>query len=165
MTRTKRWAAWLVCAATLGAPAVASAGSGIGRARRLGVGVAGSSRDAGPSGLSLKYFFRRRVAAQATLGWYGGGRLGVNLDGVAEIGSGIRVGGAGTVTVAVGAGVFALLGNQNNSLYSVNGVLEVGWRFARFPLEVVLGWRPAYRFDITPALTPRSSGAAVRWFF
>ncbi len=47
----------------------------------------------------------------------------------------------------------------------LSGVVELGWHFHDFPLELVLDWRPTLILGESSGLYLYGMGAAMRYFF
>lgn len=159
----------LACVTALGlllaAPPRASAAP-IGQGNNIGVGVAAGSLSVGPS---LKYYWARNRALQAVLGYYPGGAMSLTVDALWEFGPASR-GGSGRPHFGIGPGIGLLSTSTGfggtNSLAAISLVLEGGWHFSAFPLELVIGWRPTWLSRSTSTSTfARYGSGGVRWYF
>jgi hypothetical protein len=149
-------------ALTLGAVA---AQAQIGQAKRLGVGLGGGTLT---SGLSGKYYLSPTSAVQAVVGSRFGWGLSAGADYIVEFPA-LAEGSAGRLFWGAGAGAGLVLydaGGKSGAVIGVAGVIELGWHFKAFPLELVTDWRPTFFIgDALSGLWLGGGGGAVRWYF
>lgn len=145
----------------------AQATDDIGTERKLGLGLGGGSL---ANGITGKLYLSPNTAVQGVLGQFGnyGTNSGISMsaDFIQEIGSLAEVDDVGRLFWGVGAGAGLVLSGDVTSI-GVSGVVEIGWHFERFPLEVTTDWRPTMYLSDGPltGLYFRYGGGAIRYFF
>ena len=167
ISRTSRLAlvAIALCVAAAWSPRAASAAQ-IGQGNNIGIGIAAGSLSIGPS---LKYYWARTRAVQAVLGYYPSGAYSLSVDALWEFGPSTR-GGPGRPHFGIGPGVGILSSSTGfggtNSIAAISLVLEGGWHFGAFPLELIIGWRPTWLSNSNGnSSIARYGSGAVRWYF
>ncbi len=142
-----------------------AAAAEIGGAKRLGVGLGGGTTT---SGLTVKYYLAPTTAVQVFLGqrWKYGNSIAA--DYIMEFGP-LAQGAPGRLFWGAGVGAGLLLYSRNNqsaSVIAISGVLQLGWHFKQFPLELIADWRPTFYIgDYADGLWLGGGGGAIRWFF
>jgi hypothetical protein len=154
--------------AVLAVPAMAqeTGASKVGTTSKFGVGLGGGTMT---SGLSAKYYLTEKSAVQATVGLNGWG-TSADLDYVMEFKplfnheAGHLFWGAGA---GVGAYMYTAWAGATYTEFSVSGIVELGWHFSQFPVEVVTDWRPTFvTGDLGyGGLYLAGSGGAIRYYF
>lgn len=137
----------------------------IGGGKRLGVGLGGGTTT---SGLTAKYYLGKRSAVQVFLGQRFAYGNSIGADYILEFPT-LAQGAPGRLFWGVGAGVGLLLYNRTGDTANVlglSGVLQLGWHFRQFPLELIADWRPTlFVGDYAGGLWFGGGGGAVRWYF
>ena len=145
----------------------AQAADTIGSTQKFGVGLGGGSL---ANGITAKLYIHPTAALQGVLGQYGsyGTNSGFSMsaDFIREIGSLAEVENVGRLFWSVGAGVGIVISGDTQT-FGASGVMEFGWHFERFPLEVTTDWRPTFYLGDghMGGLYFRYGGGAIRYFF
>lgn len=136
----------------------------IGTERKLGAGLGGGSLVSGVTG---KYYLGDTSAVQAFAG-VGGFGASVGADYVMEF-KPLWEPPFGRLFWGAGGGVSALfysfLGNSS-TVIGISGVVELGFHFNAFPVELISDWRPGFYIgDYFGGVHLGYGGGAVRWYF
>lgn len=146
------------------ATAPAFAADVIGNGKNFGVGGGGGRMT---SGLTAKYYLSPTTAVQGVVG-LGGWGTSVSADFIKEFPT-LAEGSAGRLFWGAGVGAGAVMynvGSNSATILGVSGVIQLGWHFASFPLELVSDWRPTFFIgDYIGGLWWGGGGGALRWFF
>lgn len=160
-------------ALVLALPAHSQAADPIGKGKNIGIGLGDSTFTAGLTG---KFYLNPPSAIQLFIGNYGhyygryacvGCGIGIAGDYVYEFQDLVNESSGRLFLGAGGGAAFYTYGNRyygGSSGLAINGVFELGWHFAEFPLELVLDVRPAFSFGPFGAFW-LDWGAAIRFFF
>lgn len=136
----------------------------IGKDAKIGIGLGGGSLT---SGLSGKLYIGDSSAIQAVGGINGWG-MSFGADYIKEFGT-LYDHSAGKLFWGVGAGAGVILYDlvgASATIIGVSGIIEFGWHFKSFPLEIVSDWRPTFFIgDYIGGLYIGGGGGAIRWFF
>lgn len=155
--------AFTIAILVFGLSATAYAGS-IGKDSTFGIGLGGGTLTSGVTG---KYYLGETTALQAVVGINGWG-MSFGADFIKEFGA-LYTAPAGRLFWGAGAGggvIMYSLGTQSAAIVGVSGVVQLGWHFNSFPIEVVSDWRPTFLVgDYIGGLYLGGGGGAVRWFF
>lgn len=137
----------------------------IGKSKKLGVGVGGGTH---VSGVTAKKYLSETTAVQAFAGNLQGAGLSVGADYIMEMPD-LAAWAPGRLFWGVGAGAGLVLYSINNNSgisVGISGVLQLGWHFNEFPLELITDWRPTfYVGDFLAGGHFNGGGGAIRWFF
>ena len=137
----------------------------IGASKSLGIGLGGGTST---SGLTAKYYLGKTTALQGFVGLHAGNGTSLGADYIMEFPD-LAAGSAGRLFWGAGLGAGLLLysvGNNSGAHIGVSGVVELGWHFASFPLELIADWRPTFWIgDHFSGLHFEGGGGAIRWFF
>jgi len=139
-----------------------------------GIGFGGGN---GPSGISFKYFFSKALALQAVAGGYGwndGGwtdsddfgnsGIGVEADLLFELPTIVTAGDVMELGWAVGPGVWFAAG-PDDFWFGVAGSLGLEFNFIPVPIDLVLEYKPTFKFVDTPGFHPVMFAGHVRIYF
>jgi hypothetical protein len=119
----------------------------IGNGKNLGIGVAGGY----PAGsITGKYYLDQKSAIQGFLGFTYFGGYGLSADYLYEFAT-LTNPPEGRLFVGAGGGAGFFGGGFGYSIFTINGVFELGWHFADVPLELVLDVRPVFGFGVGPS--------------
>lgn len=142
-----------------------AAAAEIGSAKRLGIGLGGGTTT---SGLTAKYYLAPTSAVQVFVGQrlkYGNS---ISADYIMEFGP-LAKAAPGKLFWGAGVGAGLLMYNRDkhrSNLVAISGVLQIGWHFSQFPLELIADWRPTFYIgDYDDGLWLGGGGGAIRWFF
>lgn len=145
-------------------PAIAA--DEIGTTHKIGIGLGGTNMAQGFTG---KLYLSPTTAVQGVLGQYGmyGTTSGTSMsvDFLQEVGSLAEVDNTGRLFWGVGAGAGLILFGGSQTM-GISGVVELGWHFEQFPLEITTDWRPTLYFgDAYLTGMYYRGGGAIRYFF
>ena len=137
----------------------------IGTSKKTGVGVGGGTAT---SGITGKMYLGPTTAIQGFVGLHGSNGTSLGVDYILEMPD-LAAGSAGRVLWGAGAGAGVLLysvGNNSATVIGVSGIVQLGWHFNAFPLEIIADWRPTFWIgDFFGGLNLGGGGGAIRWFF
>ncbi len=137
----------------------------IGSGKRLGIGLGGGTST---SGLTVKYYVANHQAIQAFAGLHRGYGNSIGVDYILEFND-LAKGSPGRLYWGAGAGAGLLLysyGKDSASIIGISGVVQLGWHFNAFPLEIIADWRPTFWIgDYYGGINLSGGGGAIRWFF
>lgn len=142
-------------------------------ANHWGIGFGGGN---GPSGLSFKYFLGDDMAIQVVAGGYGWGEngwtdnddfggagLGVQADFLFELPTIVMAGDVMELGWSIGPGVW--FGAGPDFWLGVSGTLGLEFNFIPAPIDLVLEYKPSFKFVDTLGFNPISFAGHVRVYF
>jgi hypothetical protein len=157
--RLRRHLAWLLATLTVLVAASALAQE-VGSGKKLGLGLAGGYYT---NDFTVKYYLSPTSAVQAFVGGYNFEGAGFAADYVVEKWDLTKID-AGRLFFGAGGGAdFWSWGDY--SALGIHAVLELGWHFKEFPLEIVADWRPSFFFGDFAGFGERGGHGAIRWYF
>ena len=119
------------------------------------------------SGLSAKLYLGESSAVQAAVGINGWG-ISMGADYVQSLGN-LMDDDSGKLFWGVGGGASLVLydvGIVSSTVIGFNAVVELGYHFKSFPLEIVIDYRPTFFLgDVIGGLDFTGAGGAIRWYF
>jgi hypothetical protein len=141
----------------------------IGTTHKIGIGLGGAVLS---NGITAKLYLSPSTAVQGILGqycYYGTcltNSTSMNVDFLQEVGMLAEVENAGSLFWSVGAGAGMILVGTYQSTW-ISGVVELGWHFEKFPLEITTGWRPTWSLGNTymSGMNFNGGSGAIRYFF
>ena len=137
----------------------------IGKGKSFGAGLGGGTAT---SGITVKQYLGQSAAIQGFIGLNAGRGTSLGADYVMEFPD-IASGEVGRLFWGVGLGAGLLLyadGGNSATVIGISGVVELGWHFERWPLELIADWRPTFWIgDFIGGLGVRGGTGAIRWYF
>ncbi|MFZ1528682.1 MAG: hypothetical protein WAT19_08025 [Ferruginibacter sp.] len=111
-------------------------------------------------GLSLKTFIQEKAALEF-IGFFNSD--GVRITGLYEFHGDLNS--EGNLKWYVGPGAHVGLYKGNNTLFGVDGVLGLDYKFNELPLNIALDWQPSFEFSKGYGFAGGWGGLGVRYTF